>query len=83
MLVAFGEDLREMVQPTIVIEQSNIFPMPSFVTALECCLAAYYVFNIQYDSGSKALCLLLEFIYEIKFRGKLPLVVQGIIDSLS
>ena len=23
MLVAFGEDLREMVQPTIVIEQSK------------------------------------------------------------
>ena len=65
-VVAFGENLCELTDPRLVIKKNNVICMPSFLLAVKCCLSSYYVFNIKYPSNSNALCLLLEFMFEIK-----------------
>ena len=51
--------------PKIVIEKDNVIPMPTFKSSVECCLAAYYIFNIKYPPMSKPCCELAEFMIEL------------------
>ena len=85
VVIGFGDDLKNINDVRVVIERENILPMPSVLTAVECCLASYYVFNLQYESRSKALCHLLEFLYGMdisKHTHKLPLNVKSVIEAL-
>jgi hypothetical protein len=82
VLVCFGH-LKSAVQPMVIVERNNILKMPSFTSALKCCIACYYVFNIKYHVPTNGLCLLLEFLYGIDLQiKKLPLSVQQIIEGL-
>ena len=75
--------LTKAIQPMVVIEKTNVLKMPSFLTAVHCCIASYYVFNIKYHVPSKSLCHLLEYMCGLENQAKkLPLSVQQVIEGL-
>ena len=84
-MVGFGDGLNTLTDPKIIIEKENIVSMPSFKVAFECCLAAYYIFNIKYPPSSKPFCELLEYVLGLNNTtnsSKLSMVVQTIINGL-
>ena len=78
--MAFGVSSREL---TDFKENVNILSMPSLATALHCCFAAYYMYNIQYPLEFSSVLLFLEkHVYQLKSSKKLPLSVTVLIDNL-
>ena len=47
--VAFGEELGSLYDVMLVVE-NNVIRMPNIITAVHCCLTAYYIFNIVYPA---------------------------------
>ena len=84
IIVGFGDSLKSLMDPKIIIEKENIISMPSFKVAIECCLAAYYIFNIKYLPTSKPFCELLEYVLGLSTTNssKLPIIVQTIVNGL-
>ena len=67
----------------VLIESDNVISMPSVLTALQYCFAAYYVFNIAFPLQYHLILLFLEkYVYSIKPSQKTPIIVSALIDSL-
>ena len=82
-IVAFGPSLSNLTEFKVVIEKNNVLTMPDIDTALHCCFAAYYIFNISYTPDFKPFLLFLEkYVYRLTPSCKLPLTVSIVIDSL-
>lgn len=82
-IAAFGPSLDELSEFKVVIEKDNVISMPSVDTALHCCFAAYYIYNITYPPELRPYLLFLEqYVYCLKPSLKLPLTVSIIVDSL-
>ena len=59
----------------VLIESDNVIPMPSVLTALHHCFAAYYVFITAFSLQYRLILLLLEkYVYDIKPSQKLLLL---------
>ena len=67
----------------MLVVENNVISMPNIITAVHCCLTAYYIFNIVYPAQTKSICLLLESVYSMKPSLKMPLHVQSLLNSLS
>ncbi len=81
--MAFGTSFDELSDFKIVIEKENVITMPCLDTAIHCCFAAYYIYNISYPPDLGPLMLFLEqYVYHLKPSHKLPLTVSIIIDCL-
>ena len=82
MVVGLGESLSDLVEFLVVVED-NILTMPNLMTAVHSCLACYYLFNIAYPSKVKIMALFLEEAYKIKSSSKVPLHLEGLLNSIS
>ena len=82
-IVGFGLTRSEAMDFKVLIESDNVIPMPSVLTALHYCFAAYYVFNIAFPLQYHLILLFLEkYVYGIKPSQKTPIIVSALIDSL-
>jgi len=82
-IAVFGPSKSTVCEIKLVIEKENIIDMPNSRTAVNCCMAAYYVFNITYPNGISCLMNLLEtFLYQIRCSKKLPVSAVTVIDNL-
>ena len=50
-IAVFGPSKSTVCEIKLVIEKENIIDMPNSRTAVNCCMAAFYVFNITYPNG--------------------------------
>ena len=50
-IAVFGASRANISEIKLVIEKENVLRMPDAITAVNCCMAAYYVFNISYPMG--------------------------------
>ena len=82
LIVGLGESLNNLVDILVVVE-NNVLTMPNLMTAVHSCLARYYLFNIAYRQKMKAMGLFLEAAYQMKLSAKIPLHLQGFLNSLS
>ena len=82
-IVAFGISSPKLMDFKVIVEKLNILPMPSLATALHCCFAAYYIYNIQFPLEFSSILLFLEkYVYKLRSSKKLPLSVTVLIDNL-
>ena len=82
-IVGFELTRSEAMDFKVLIESDNVIPMPSVLTALHYCFAAYYVFNIAFPLQYHLILLFLEkHVYGIEPSQKTPIIVSVLIDSL-
>ena len=82
-IVGFGLTRASASDFKVIIEEDNVFSMPSLVAALNYCFATYYVYNISYPPDFRFVLLFLEsYVYGLKPSQKLPLSVTGLIDAI-
>ena len=82
-IVGFGETRSEASDFKVLIENVNILTMPSLLSALHYCFAAYYVFNISFPPQYRLVLLFMEqYVYGLNPSQKTPISVSIIIDSL-
>ena len=82
-IVGFGMTRAAASDFKVVIEADNVFPMPTLVSALHYCFAAYYVYNISYPPDFRFVLLFLEsYVYGLKPSQKLPLCITVLMDAL-
>lgn len=55
-----GLTVDTLTDVKLVIEGESILNMPSIATALHCCLASYYIFNMCYPLHFSPILLFLE-----------------------
>ena len=83
IILAFGSTTEDISDFKLIIERNNIITMPTLMTAVNCCISAYYIFNISYPRAIAPIMMLLEnLVYKIKPSRKLPISLLTTIDSI-
>ena len=83
VVLAFGSTTEDIRDFKLIIERSNIIRMPNLMTAVNCCISAYYIFNISYPRAITPIMTLLEsVVYKIKPSRKLSVSLLTVIDSI-
>ena len=85
VVLAFDSTTKDIRDFKLIIKRSNIIRMPNLMTAVNCCISAYYmyIFNISYPRAIAPIMTLLEsVVYKIKPSRKLPVSLLTTIDSI-
>ena len=82
-VAAFGTSMDHLQDSRLVIE-NNIVVTPGLNTALHCCFAAYWVFDIKYPACARNILLFLEsLVYKLPTSQRMPTTVVTMIESIS
>jgi len=74
--------LLEYLTDVKLVVEKVVFPMPTLNTALQCCFASFYMYNIAYPPNVVPFMIFLEYVFQTGFSQKVPLCVSTIIDNL-
>ena len=83
IIAAYGQCFDELSDFAVVTEKDTVLKMPTLETALHCCFATYYIYNISYPAHFAPLFLFLElYIYQMSPSKKVPTSVSVVIECI-